>query len=53
MSISPTELLKNVVTLYNKKTEWNRRIDLDKMTASMKFSTGEEYLYSCSNISNI
>ena len=41
---------KNVVTLYNKKTEWNRRIDLDKMTAAMQFSTGEEYLYNCSSI---
>ena len=44
---------KNIITLYNKKTEWNRRIDMEKMTASMQFPTGEEYLYSCCNISNI
>ena len=28
-------------------------IDMEKMPASMQFPTGEEYLYSCSNISNI
>ena len=38
---------KNIITLYNYKTKWIRKIDLDKMTASMKFPTGEEYIYNC------
>ena len=38
---------KNIITLYNYKTKWYRFIDLDKMTASMKFPTGEEYIYNC------
>ena len=44
---------KNIITLYNKKTEWKRLIDIEKMTALMKFPTGEEYLYICSTVSDI
>ncbi len=38
---------KKIITLYNYKTKWYRIINLDEMTASMKFPTGEEYLYNC------
>ncbi|MBF95662.1 MAG: hypothetical protein CMJ13_00350 [Pelagibacterales bacterium] len=38
---------KNIITLHNKKTNWNRLINLKKMTASMLFPTGEKYLYNC------
>ena len=38
---------KNIITLYNYKTKWYRLIDLDKMTALMKFPTGEKYIYNC------
>ena len=41
---------KKVITLYNIKTKWHRLIDLDKMTATMKFPTGEEYIYNCNFI---
>ena len=39
---------KNKIIFYNYKTKWHRLIDLEKMTALMKFSTGEEYIYNCS-----
>ena len=38
------------IRLYNKKMEWLREIDLRNMTAYMKFSTGEQYLYECQKI---
>ena len=38
---------KKTITLYNYKTKWQRLINLDKMTALMKFPTGEEYIYNC------
>ena len=41
---------KNKITFFNYKTKWYRLIDLDKMTALMKFPTGEEYIYNCSYI---
>jgi hypothetical protein len=41
---------KNNITLYNYKTKWYRYIDLDKMSALMKFPTGEEYIYKCNFI---
>tara|TARA_B100000029_G_scaffold495605_1_gene560751 strand:+ start:522 stop:884 length:363 start_codon:yes stop_codon:yes gene_type:complete len=44
---------KNIITLYNKKTKWKRLIDMKKMTALMKFPTGEEYLYICNTVSDI
>ncbi len=39
---------KNKIIFYNYKTKWHRLIDLEKMTALMKFATGEEYIYNCS-----
>ncbi len=41
---------KKIITLYNIKTKWYRVVDLRKMTATMKFPTGEEYQYNCSFI---
>ena len=38
---------KKIITFYNYKTKWERLINLDKMTALMKFPTGEEYIYNC------
>ena len=38
---------ENLIRLYNKKMEWLREIDLNKMTAYMQFSSGEKYLYEC------
>ncbi len=38
---------KEIITLFNYKTKWFRLINLDKMTALMKFPTGEEYIYHC------
>ena len=41
---------KKIITLYNIKTKWYRVINLEKMTAIMKFPTGEKYQYNCSII---
>ena len=41
---------ENLIILYNKKMEWLREIDFINMTAHMKFSTGEQYLYKCERI---
>ncbi len=41
---------KNKIKLFNHKMKWLREIDLDKMTAYMKFPTGEYYLYECKKI---
>ena len=40
---------KNKIKLYNLKMKWFREIDLNTMTAYMKFPTGETYLYKCDN----
>ena len=38
---------KEIITLFNNNTKWFRLINLEKMTASMIFPTGEEYIYHC------
>ena len=42
--------LKNKIRLFNKRMEWLREIDLDKMSAYMRFPTGEFYLYKCTKL---
>jgi len=44
---------ENLIRLYNKKMEWLREIDLNKMTAYMQFPSGEQYLYKCKKIKSI
>ena len=41
---------ENLIILYNEKMKWLREIDLNNMTAYMKFSNGEQYLYKCERI---
>ena len=40
----------NKVRLFNKRMEWLREIDLEKMSAYMKFPSGEFYLYKCKTL---
>ena len=42
--------LKNKIRLFNRRMEWLREIDLDKMSAYMRFPTGEFYLYKCTRL---
>ena len=44
---------ENLIRLYNKKMEWLREIDLNKMTAYMQFPSGEQYLYECKKMKSI
>lgn len=38
------------IKLLNENMNWIREIDLENMTAYMKFPSGEYYLYECNNI---
>ncbi len=38
------------IILYNEGMDWLREINLETMTAYMKFPSGEYYLYKCKNI---
>ena len=40
----------NKVRLFNKRMEWLREIDLERMSAYMKFPGGEFYLYNCKKL---
>ena len=40
----------NKVRLFNKRMEWLREIDLEKMSAYMEFPSGEFYLYKCKKL---
>ena len=51
--ISIINFNENLIRLYNKKMEWLREIDLNKMTAYMQFPSGEQYLYECKKIKSI